>query len=81
MADNVAEYCTICRQPAASAWHGEESTIAVCSVCALDVLPKLIGDALDLAHARPDDRARAMVRRVESNLWKALALRLLKGSK
>ena len=72
------EYCSICGQPAASAWHGENATIAVCSVCAIDALPKLIADALYLAHTQPADRARSMVRQVESNLWKALALRMMR---
>jgi hypothetical protein len=74
MADNSAEYCSICHQPATSAWHGA-GTIAICSSCAVDVLPALIADGVDLAHTRPADRLKLVALQVERNLWRGLALR------
>jgi len=37
--------CIICGSPAAAVWVGEE-TVAVCKRCALEILPKLIADAV-----------------------------------
>lgn len=75
MAELNGEYCSICRQPATAAWHGN-TTIAICSTCAVNILPALIADAVDLSHKRPMERVKLAALQVERNLWRAVALRL-----
>ena len=72
----AVEYCALCRAPATAAWHGDQS-IAVCPRCALESLPALIADAIELKHVRPGGIAKLRALQMERTFWKALALRVL----
>jgi hypothetical protein len=72
----AAEYCSICGQPAAKAWHGER-TFAVCSFCATEWLPAMIADAITLPGAHSSDSAFKAHHQIDLRFWRALAIRLL----
>ena len=74
------EFCAFCDHPAAAAWRGQR-LIAVCPSCAIEVLPKLAADAIDLAAASEADRLKWIVMQMKSKFWKALSLRLVKERK
>jgi hypothetical protein len=77
MTEPNAEYCFACGQPATAAWRGDHA-MGVCSLCAVEILPKLIGDAVDLNHTRPAEIMKRIVLQIQSNFWRAVTLRLLK---
>jgi hypothetical protein len=69
-----AEYCTVCKRPATASWSGDKK-IAICPDCAIDVLPALMADAVNL---NAYDAPKGFVRKIESNFWRALAIRLMR---
>jgi hypothetical protein len=69
--------CGACGQRATAAWHGAESTLAVCSLCAQEVLPQMLADAVQIVGQR-DSELRDIFNRIESRFWRAMALRLHK---
>lgn len=74
------EFCAFCDHPATAAWSGRR-LIAVCPSCAIDVLPKLAADAIDLTAASESDRLKLIVIQMKSKFWKALSLRFVKERK
>jgi hypothetical protein len=73
-AHSLPNCCWVCGQPATKAWHGE-TTLAICSFCALESLPALIADAVQIVGQR-DSELRDIFARIESRFWRAMALRL-----
>ena len=73
-----AEYCDLCGQPATAAWGGNR-TIAICGACAVEALPVLIADAVEVPRERPFDRLKRLLVDVECRFWRAVACRLLRG--
>jgi hypothetical protein len=72
------EYCSICAKPAAAAWHGA-SVVAVCGECAIEILPALIADAVEMT--RGHEQAKSVVVKIELRFWRAVAMRLFRGTK
>jgi hypothetical protein len=72
-----SEYCMLCGQPAAAAYGGDH-TIAVCGECALEALPVLIADAVEIPSERPWGRLNRALDTVERRFWRAISCRLLR---
>ena len=72
-----SEYCMLCGQPATAAYGGDH-TIAVCGECAVEALPTLIANAVEIPPERPFDRLKGVLGRVEGRFWRALTCRLLR---
>jgi hypothetical protein len=75
--------CHLCDGRADATWRGGTgATIAICSECAINVLPALIADAVFLpGGATGQNAAKHAVREVETIYWRALALRLLREAR
>ena len=72
--------CQVCGHPASAFWEGTED-IAVCAGCAVEIVTKLIGDAIQLPSGRDSaQRCKSTVQRVTLHLWQALAMRLIRES-
>jgi hypothetical protein len=72
-----AEYCSICGGPATGAWHpASGAALACCGACAVETLPKLIADSIDLPPNCEEDAAKRALFHVESGFWKALFHRM-----
>lgn len=71
------ETCFACGDRATGYWVGVEP-VAVCPTCAVETLPALIADAI---HCHNTGQATESLRTVERRFWRALALRLARGSK
>ena len=79
-AEPNAEYCALCRAPASAARHGDH-VVAVCPDCAVNALPALIADAIELPAGRGFDVAKLRWLEVERAFWKAIAARGLRRGK
>jgi hypothetical protein len=67
--------CCLCGEPPSAYWRGEV-VIAVCSRCAVEVLPKLIADAIvgpHCGHKTVIPRLVEAGRRAAAAFWKAAA--------
>jgi hypothetical protein len=70
------EYCSICGNPAQGVWHpAAGDAVACCHTCAVDCLPALIADAVQVAGQRPDE-LQTLFHHIELRFWRAMALRL-----
>lgn len=73
--------CTICGEKATGYWHGE-GLVEVCHHCAIDVLPKLIADAIHVPRVDhrpgpwPVEAGRNALSRVKAAFWEAMSSRL-----
>jgi hypothetical protein len=68
--------CTMCSVCGTADWDScwmGITTVAVCRRCALEVLPRLIADAI-FEPTLPPNKAHAALRDVECEFWRALAL-------
>ena len=73
--------CFACGERKADAyWHGFEIEMSICRACAIDVLPKLIADAVAYHEIdclertpSPNDLADAL-RTIQAEFWRAVAL-------
>lgn len=63
--EQVKEGCSFCGRKASAYWVGA-TTVRVCEQCALNVLPKLASDAVDLP--RNPDKAREAARHMGADL-------------
>jgi len=72
------ECCVACGHAATATWHGEAGSISVCGPCAVEVLPNLIADAVDLP--RTWSSVKSLVTYTEGKLWRAITCRLYRGS-
>lgn len=75
-----ADLCDVCDQAATARWRGNRN-IAICSTCAIDVLPKLMADAIDLSPDENFDRAKTSLERIVRTFWRAMACRLFREQK
>lgn len=66
------EYCFGCGEPSSAIWSGSGCSVGVCSTCAMDVLPAMIADAVDLEHESLWDRLKGIRRQVSERLAWAL---------
>lgn len=70
--------CFCCGEKAAAMWHGLEGQVDVCASCAIEVLPKLIADAVFV----PPDLSKGTTGyadhlvKVEASFWAAVASRV-----
>jgi hypothetical protein len=64
----------MCGQAASKVWHGE-TPIGICGFCAIEWLPALIADAVQVAGQR-DSELHDILNRIELRFWRAMALRL-----
>lgn len=74
------EYCHICRRPATAVWHGD-GEIAVCPTCAVEALPCLIADAIELPICNEEERSKFVFERVTATFWRAMTHRLFRERK
>jgi hypothetical protein len=69
--------CTFCGRPEASGyWRGVEDDVAVCRGCAVEVLPKLLADALVGERGDNPQTTGQLHRKLETvlkNFWQAVA--------
>lgn len=75
-----ADLCDVCDQPATARWRGHRP-ISICPTCAIEVLPRLAADAIDVSAADSRERVKWIVKRMAVAFWKALSMRLLKELK
>lgn len=67
--------CCVCGEQPAAYWRGER-VVAVCATCAVEVLPKLIADAVvgpTCGHKTVIARLREAERRAKAAFWEAAA--------
>lgn len=71
--------CFNCGRGASGYWHGNgtDQTVAVCGVCAVDVLPSLIADAAYLNSTAPHGGLTHRFAELERSFWRAAAFRLV----
>jgi hypothetical protein len=72
--------CDVCGHPAAAHWRGHHG-IAICGACAIEVLPSLLADAIDLPLPRMAGAAKLALMQAECRYWRALAMRMMRGAK
>lgn len=71
--------CFNCGRGASGYWHGNgtDQTVAVCGVCAVEILPTLIADAAYFNDTAPHGGLTHRFAEVERSFWRAAALRLM----
>jgi hypothetical protein len=68
--------CFLCDQPATAVWYCESgATLAACPACAVDVLPRLISDAVYVGERSAMERTADAIM---AAYWHGIALRLLR---
>jgi hypothetical protein len=73
------ERCSFCDAPAQGVWHPSGGpVVAYCGSCAVEVLPALAADSIDLPPCRADAAANRSLNRMVSKFWRAIALRALR---
>ena len=66
--------CSLCGGKSVAVWHvGASPPLDVCESCAIDVLPRLIADAV---HARAPHEYKQAIQNVERAFWEAAAIRI-----
>lgn len=70
--------CAFCDRKPTAYWHGINANISVCESCAVDILPRLIADAINIeAHdVHASYTATQQLKRCELSFWQAFAARL-----
>jgi hypothetical protein len=62
--------CSICGKMSSAVWSGE-TTIFVCSECAVNILPALIADAVSTSHMKDIGGLSSTLARIEAVYWRA----------
>lgn len=71
--------CDLCGEPASNAyWEGSGITLEVCEGCAVNILPRIIADAVTLTGAGDHNRSKVVLMQVERQFWRALAFRQMR---
>ena len=70
--------CSFCDQPATAHWHGAK-VVAVCSECAVEVLPTMQADAIRILPCNAIEAAHRALDRATTVYWRALFLRMVRG--